>query len=272
MIASTSELDAVNEPIVADLAEEFLRRIHAGERVTPESFAARTPEHAEELRQILPAVAALAGFHQVEFQAVPRGEGVATIDVLGDFKIRREIGRGGMGVVYEAEQTSLGRRVALKVLLQNAANDPRRLERFQVEAHAVAALSHPNIVPIFAVGADQGQHYYAMQFIEGRSLAELIAGCGSEPEDGLLPCPRLSPMEVARLGLQAADAVSHAHSMGILHRDIKPANMLVDDSGHLWIVDFGLAHPRRERPDSHRRRPWHVAVHESRTSVGQEHA
>ena len=162
--------------------------------------------------------------------------------MLGDFRIRREIGRGGMGIVYEAEQASLGRRVALKILPRSAARDARQLARFQVEAHAVGTLSHPNIVPIFAVGSDRGVPYYAMQFIDGRSLAQLIRERREQAELAH-PDTRTLGLQVARLGVQAADALGHAHSMGVLHRDIKPANMLLDNRDHLWIVDFGLAHP-----------------------------
>src|SRR5262249_19100944 len=102
------------------------------------------------------------------------GSGVVP-GVLGDFHILREVGRGGMGVVYEAEQISLGRRVALKVLPMAAAMDGKQLQRFQLEAHAPACLHHTNIVPVHAVGCERGVPFYAMQFIEGRSLAQLIA-------------------------------------------------------------------------------------------------
>ena len=105
----------------------------------------------------------------------------------------------------------------------------------------MASLNHPNIVPIFAVGRDRGVPYYAMQLIEGQSLAQVIRERreqSTRPGDG---GPEWGPGQVARLGLQAAEALAHAHAMGVLHRDIKPANMLVDSRNHLWIVDFGLA-------------------------------
>ena len=103
-----------------------------------------------------------------DFKTVP------TEGVLGDYRLVREIGRGGMGVVYEAEQISLGRRMALKVLPFAAIMDPRHLVRFQNEAHAAASLQHPHIVPVYAVGCERGVHYYAMQFVDGHSLAEVI--------------------------------------------------------------------------------------------------
>ena len=124
--------------------------------------------------------------------AAPRGSGESVAAVpaepiaaparLGDFRIVREVGRGGMGVVYEAQQVSLGRRVALKVLPFAAAIDPKRRQRFQIEAQAAAQLHHPHIVPIFGVGCEQGIHYYAMQFVDGRSLAAVIHELSRQPE------------------------------------------------------------------------------------------
>jgi tetratricopeptide (TPR) repeat protein len=181
-----------------------------------------------------------------------------------------------MGIVYEAEQISLGRRVALKVLPMAATMDARRLQRFQNEARAAAQLHHTNIVPVFAVGAERGVHYYAMQYIDGHSLAELIAGLRAglgqpvppsaaatvDAADGealtefsvsttnsaRASISTLGPASdagyfrrVAELGVQAAEALDYAHQAGIVHRDIKPANLLLDDQRRLWITDFGLA-------------------------------
>jgi predicted Ser/Thr protein kinase/AraC-like DNA-binding protein len=151
--------------------------------------------------------------------------------LLGDFQLVREIGRGGMGIVYEAEQLSLKRRVAVKVLPFAAALDPKQLHRFQNEAKMAALLHHPNIVPVYAVGCESGVHYFAMQFIQGRSLAEMIR----ENVSGL------DKTRIAELGLRAAQALEHAHQQGIIHRDIKPANLLIDERDELWITDFGLA-------------------------------
>src|SRR5262245_23251700 len=159
-------------------------------------------------------------------------------ETLGDFRLLREIGRGGFGVVYEAEQVSLGRRVAVKVLPSVAILEPKHLRRFQVEAQAEAALQHPHIVPVIASGQDRGIPYLAMRLIEGRHLAEVILQRRERHEGGL------PPREVARLGKQAAEALDFAHRNDVLHRDIKPANLLLDDRGHLWISDFGLARIR----------------------------
>jgi eukaryotic-like serine/threonine-protein kinase len=187
---------------------------------------------------------------------------------LGDYRLIREIGRGGMGVVYEAEQLSLGRRVALKILPFAAVMDPKQLARFSNEARAAAALNHPNIVPVYGVGNERGVHYYSMQFINGQPLDHLIqelrvrhdgeadtrarAGGATAPDvpsrrsgDSMLGRSSLRDREyyrsVARLGIQAAEGLDHAHQMGVVHRDIKPSNLLLDAGGKLWITDFGLA-------------------------------
>jgi serine/threonine protein kinase len=179
--------------------------------------------------------------------------GVNEIGTLGDFRLLREIGRGGMGVVYEAEQASLRRRVALKVLPFAAALDGRQLQRFKNEAMAAAHLRHEHIVPVHAVGEERGVHYYAMQFVEGRSLAALIAELQTPASatDPTSPAAALSTERstgdpryydwVARVGRQAAVALAHAHAVGVVHRDVKPANLLLDHGGHVWITDFGLA-------------------------------
>ena len=166
---------------------------------------------------------------------------------LGEFRIVREIGRGGMGVVYEAEQVSLGRRVALKVLPAAGGADAQQLARFQIEAQVMAALHHPHIVPIFAVGCDRGVHYYAMQLIDGCSLADRLRGHGSSR------C-RFSPREAARLAMQAAEALEHAHGLGVLHRDIKPANLLVEPRDTSGSPTSAWPAGEARRPDGQRRR------------------
>jgi WD40 repeat protein/serine/threonine protein kinase len=292
---------------LADLVDEVIRRFQAGESIDPDALAGHDPQRAEHLRRLLPTLEKLADLGSSATSdhlggppaAIDTGPGLG---VLGDFHLLREVGRGGMGIVYEAQQLSLHRRVALKVLPFAAVTDPKQLQRFQVEAQAAAQLHHTNIVPVFAVGCERGVHYYAMQFIEGETLAQVIEelrkidGQGSEshspvkdlafalasglasgsltatepgPDAGPrtvsaeavpLPAPAPRPQSssgsstrsraffenAARLGIQAAEALEHAHQQGVLHRDIKPSNLLVDARGNIWITDFGLARLQSE--------------------------
>ncbi len=257
--------------LVAELLEELSAKLQAGQPIDVEACARAHPECAERLRRLLPAAQALAGLSRASGSGTaPSAPPAAPVTgTLGDFQILREVGRGGMGVVYEAEQISLGRRVALKVLPLAAVLDPRQLRRFQNEAKAAAQMHHPNIVPVYGVGSDRGVHYYAMQFIEGRTLAELIEERGARGAGRGVPAPstvrgRKTPstvkgdsrpappapvpflQEAARLGVAAAEALDYAHQHGIVHRDIKPANLMVDAEGRLWVTDFGLAHMQGE--------------------------
>lgn len=167
--------------IVLELAEEFLERYRRGERPSLKEYVDRHPELAVEIRDVFPAMALLenivvAGESPDGHAAGARRLAAAPLpDQLGDFRIIREVGHGGMGVVYEAEQVSLGRHVALKVLPRSLVRDPRPLARFDREARAAARLHHTNIVPIFGVGEQDGTPYYVMQFITGQSLDAVIA-------------------------------------------------------------------------------------------------
>jgi tetratricopeptide (TPR) repeat protein/predicted Ser/Thr protein kinase len=297
--------------------EAYMEALRAGRPWSRDAFLAQHAEIAGELEECL------SGLEFIQTAGVQLGGSGGWPEVpaepleprarLGDYRILREVGRGGMGVVYEAQQVSLGRRVALKVLPLAAAIDPKQRQRFQIEAQAAAQLHHPHIVPIFGVGCDRGIHYYAMQFIDGRSLAAIIhdarrdlgapagadmwsvpgelvsteeaSGSSAVHQDtGVAPAvpgdsgaidqgrdggsrddsaPGLDSSaagpskvssasgpvhrdrdfcrKVARMGVEAADALDHAHGLGILHRDIKPANLLIDPQGAVWITDFGLA-------------------------------
>ncbi len=181
---------------------------------------------------------------------------------LGDFRILREIGRGGMGVVYEAEQISLERRVALKVLPFASMLDDRQLARFKNEALAAAQLHHANIVPVFAVGCERGLHFYVMQLIEGQTLEQLIQDLQAQAvvspvTDSTVrvastkthanPSAALARFRmVAQWFVQAAEALDQAHNQGIVHRDVKPSNLMISREGDLWVTDFGLARTQRD--------------------------
>src|SRR5262249_50916300 len=157
-----------------EITDEFLERLGLGERPEIEEYVRRYPQLAPVLQIMLPAIQAI----HVSAADRPRSSERSATEIepegtLGDFRIMREIGRGGMGIVYEAVQLSLGRRVALKVLPFAAALDVKQLQRFKNEAQAAAHLHHQSIVPVYAVGCERGVHFYAMQFIHGRTLAEV---------------------------------------------------------------------------------------------------
>jgi serine/threonine protein kinase/Flp pilus assembly protein TadD len=301
-LADSRELPGDEDPALADLVEELTTRLQAGGLLDSDALAREHPAHAEQLRELLPALQALAGagaksqisIHTAQTNLdvqtpISRRDGelgpgcdlkVEAWDFepreLGDFRILREVGRGGMGVVYEAVQLSLGRRVALKVLPFACALHPRQVQRFKNEAHAAAGLHHSNIVPVHAVGCERGVHFYAMQFIDGLTLATVIQevrqsrGARSEDESpqtkedvgSLTPRPTPNALttrplaalrteftrqgttycrSVAALMVAAAEALEYAHQVGVVHRDIKPANLMLDARGHLWVTDFGLA-------------------------------
>jgi len=174
---ATNSLTSLDDPKVVQAMEEYLAAIEAGHDPERRAFLARHADIAGILEECLDS---LEFVHQASRRLHGTGEPLAAVEgtpgtPLGDFRIVRELGRGGMGVVYEAEQLSLQRRVALKVLPLVATLDAKQLQRFLHEAQAAASLHHAHIVPVFAVGCDRGVHYYAMQFIEGQSLAQVIA-------------------------------------------------------------------------------------------------
>lgn len=350
-------------------ADEFADRYRNGEYPSVTEYVDRFPDQAEELKELLPAVAMMEQLKQKEesrIDSFERQSVISGLQQLGDFRIIREIGHGGMGVVYEAEQESLGRQVALKVLSPTTFDSPQSIRRFRREAETVARLHHTNIVPVFGVGDEKGLHYYVMQLIDGQPLNDVITGLRnkskgqrtdsevqldlsgnalaggsldltsinaepaaravrltnsaaasagvvvessinsqqghesdnefattvrqsreelakltdeeladnidkvratteaeevvSESDDSesahrprgeeLIPATeRLSAQlntnaywsSVAEIGIQVARALDYAHAHDVWHRDIKPSNLLIDQSGTVWLVDFGLA-------------------------------
>ncbi len=272
---------STGEERLATVMDEYLVSLEQGTPLDLQAVIDQHPDLAEEIRSI---AASLDLLHQTTRQMRPATETQSTPAVakrLGDFEIGRELGRGGMGVVYQAKQISLHRRVALKVLPFAAMWDQKQIARFRNEALAAAQLHHPHIVPVFAVGEERGVHFYAMQLIDGQSLDQLVLelrgvdentgveGTGDETAASEPTQPQalastvtwrtteintptsLSTQHshdrseycqaIARLGRQAAEALHHAHEYGVVHRDIKPSNLMVDGQAKLWITDFGLA-------------------------------
>lgn len=250
-----------NEDHLNNVLLEFIEACEGGAAPDRDAIIRQHPDFADDLRLFFEERDRLVGLagpplaepppdapHPFEQPGTSLGE-------LGDFRLVRELGHGGMGTVYEAIQISLNRRVALKLLPFASALDPRQLQRFRNEAAAAAHLRHENIVSVHAVGSERGVHYFAMEYVDGQSLAALLATRRQQPVDHTADSTVAArnaatatdtPPEswfdwVARVGLQAAGALAHAHETGVVHRDIKPANLLVDTRGHLWITDFGLA-------------------------------
>jgi serine/threonine protein kinase len=361
MAGSVTERD----PLEA-IASEYMQRLRQGQQPTMEEYCQRYPELAEAIRDLFPVITSVERI-KVRRHRLSSGRaalGMPQIKQLGDFQLLREIGRGGMGIVYEALQQSLGRRVALKVLPRQTLLDEKQLRRFEREARMAAKLHHTNIVPVFGVGVHDGYHFYVMQLIVGAGLDRLVfhlrelieqsraasdpasrkvaasvteiarslldgqltasvseistgslqpanaAGNGAPPVESADRADRPGSHEpigppadvlrmaatpsgqmqdlarsaarsadadieadagaeadaeadaqaalpadasidvplqasywrgVARVGLQAAEALDYAHQQGVLHRDIKPGNLLLDSVGTLWITDFGLS-------------------------------
>ena len=208
------------DPRLVEVLDQYMADRRAGTSPDHDELLAQHPDLADQLKSCLEGID-LLGKTPIE---------ISGRKYLGDFEIGEEIGRGGMGVVYRAHQRSLDRTVALKIL-NLPISDPRIMERFQREASTAAGLHHTNIVPIFEVGSDGGTHYYAMQLIDGSSLAEVM-------RDSERP---LDLDTLAKWGLQAADALVFAHEHGVIHRDIKPSNLILDREGQIWLTDFGLA-------------------------------
>jgi eukaryotic-like serine/threonine-protein kinase len=222
--------DPTDDATVELVAEEFARRWRAGDRPSVTEYEVKYPNHADEIRDVLSAVQVMEELKPRREDTRPIARPMAPVpERIGEFRIIREVGRGGMGVVYEAVQESLNRRVALKVLPAHLLAHDHLRARFLREAHAAARLHHTNIVPVFAVGEHEGMCFYVMQLIAGHPLDRLAAS-------GPIPAA-----DVARIGVQVADALAYAHSQGVLHRDIKPSNLLVDDRGAAWVTDFGVA-------------------------------
>ncbi len=255
-------------PTFEDLFSEYLDQLNEGKLLDPDQIRADHPDVGEEL---LEGLRAFIGFGSED----ERSNG--DLGTLGDYTLRRQIGRGGMGVVYAAWENSLDRLVALKVLPSAVASDTRTVSRFVREAQVAGKLHHPNVVSVYGMGLKEQTPFYAMEFVEGETLAHILTrlraaeGTEEEKKRTLLSIsrlfgkeeepagqeevetpPRKSSLETAEFDLEyyarvakafagVSEGLQHAHAKGVIHRDIKPSNLILDREGRLRILDFGLA-------------------------------
>ena len=224
-----------NDELLASLLGQLEERARSGAPVDLEGVTSAHPELADELRALWATAGVIEGLDLgAELESMADGDGAEPTrsDLprrMGDYELINELGRGGMGVVYRARQLSLGRTVALKMILRGELASSTDISRFRAEAEAAARLDHPHIVSIFEVGAHDDQPYFSMQYIAGTTLSQrLVSG----------PIP---PEEAAGLLIPVCRAVAAAHRAGVLHRDLKPSNVLIDDAGSPYVTDFGLA-------------------------------
>ena len=209
------------------LADDFMDRRRRGEHPTIDEYCDQHPELAEEIREVFPALAVMENIApasgDLSFSESETGPEDLTIDQVGDYRILRVVGRGGMGVVYEAEQQSLGRRVALKVLPRSAAGDEKSLARFQREARAAARMHHTNIVPVFEVGQDQEHVFYAMQLIMGQGLDSVVSDLRDLRSDSLVDARAGDP--------SIADVAPHSLAASLVTGDFRSQRLLDSDDG-----------------------------------------
>lgn len=244
---STSASDSAtnqHEEQLALLITNLADRAQRGEQISLEEQCRANPQFAGDLRELWGAVmvAQVAGKSNsvaATLAPQPHDSPSGSLDLpsrLGDYLLLEELGRGGMGVVFRAQQASLGREVAVKMILRGELARHNERERFQAEAQAAARLDHPGIVPVYEVGEIEGRPYFSMKFIRGTTLAQRLA-------EGPIPS-----REAARLLVQVAKAIHFAHEKGVLHRDLKPSNILIDEKGDPHVTDFGLAKQISDEP------------------------
>lgn len=223
--------EAQKEELVATLAEEFLESVRGGERADVAAYAAAHPECEAELLEILPLMLDVEGVGRT---AQPPAPVLAHYpERLGDYHLLQRIGSGGMGTVFRARQESLHREVAVKILAPSWSSDLRITDAFENESRVLAGLRHTNIVEVFGAGHEGPYRYYVMGLVQGQGLStgRLGAAFPGVPYE----------QAVARVGVQAANALAFAHAHGVIHRDIKPGNLLMGNDGVLLVSDFGLA-------------------------------
>lgn len=229
--------DLSSDDTLVILLDELLEQSRGGRQPDLEGLIRQHPEHELELRELWATMMIAEDFASfsgiLDQPTIERPSGTNVAGALprpfGDYELLEEIGRGGMGIVYRARQLSLGRIVALKMILRGDLASPAEMARFRAEAASAAKVLHPHIVPVYEVGEEGGQPYFSMKLIEGTTLARMLA-------DGPLPSRR-----AAELLVPICRAIADAHRRGVLHRDLKPSNLLIDREGRTFVTDFGLA-------------------------------
>jgi eukaryotic-like serine/threonine-protein kinase len=222
---------------LAGLLVYMTDELRAGRWIDFEALSQQYPDLSDELRELWAAVQVAEGVAVGLSQELTTGFSPSDADrpsadmprIFGDFELLEELGRGGMGIVYKARQRSLGRTVAVKMILRGELASAADVARFRSEAAAAARLEHPHIVPVYEVGDSDGQPYFVMKYIEGTTLARRLAA------------GPLAGREAAELLLPVCQAIQFAHDRGILHRDLKPSNILIDGDNRAHVSDFGLA-------------------------------
>ena len=265
--------------LLEKVVERFTQEVRDGNNPDVEQWVQDHSHLSDELSDLLSSVAMIEGLKNFSLSTSHPQSSFADVEIpdyLGEYKIVREIGRGGMGIVLEAVHETLGRRVAIKVMVPGAMTTSSHLERFHREAVAAASLHHTNIVSVFGAGEDQGFHFYVMEFVDGQSISQMLKNHANEnqetsefrPPSSSLSAAQTGAHEsqttklpdssdlnevataalgperykwVAETGVQIADALAYAHEKEILHRDIKPANLVLDANDTVWLTDFGLA-------------------------------
>ena len=266
------------QELLDEVVEDFTARLRSGQHPAIQEYANQYPSLAEDIEELLTSVAMIEELkkqgNSVSDSLKSEMKQILKLERIGDYRIVRELGRGGMGIVFEAVHESLGRRVAIKVMPNRKFDDPKYLERFKREAQAAANLHHTNIVSVFGIGQTGEHHYYVMEFVDGQSLSSILADLNgmneTQTEDkknsetypgplnsagptssainqlnkvrptDLFESPRQRFRWAAHVGLQISEGLAYAHILGTLHRDIKPSNLLVDKNKTVWLTDFGL--------------------------------
>lgn len=280
------ETNPSDEDILENVIAEFTSALRAGQNPSIQKYQKQYPQLAEDIADMLSSIAMIEQLKSASDTTTGNRrllDDVSQLKQIGPYKILREVGRGGMGIVFAAIHEGLGRQVAIKVLPTPLVDGEKHVQRFHREAQSAARLHHTNIVSVFGAGEGTGFHYYVMDYVDGEPLNRVIerlrslsAGGAPFSESSSMieydregDAPAELPIQAdrshspnhatnlssslrlnaeknrfrwaARLALQIADALSHAHAMGILHRDLKPSNMILDKAGRIWITDFGLA-------------------------------